>query len=878
MNIKKILLLSGILITTAFFIYTIYSLSSVEKKPTSFYSQAGRLEFPKEALEQQYLMTVDPNTGNIPLMGTWKALKLYAPSTITSPVYKTNAQFPNGWKPINEFFANLAITKIVYDPNNTNHFYFCTGEGWYGGGMVQGAGVWKSTDAGQSWEQLVSTDTSIFNYCQDMLVHPANNYIYVATRAAGIQRSTDGGATWETVLSNGIGSSSTRAADIEITNDGNILVSMGIFDNDGIYLSTTGDLGSWTKLENGIPATGKGRIEIATSPSNKNVAYAFIATLSGDSLLGTYKTVDKGSTWTEINTPGTKTTFARKQSWYDLIAKVDPNDENVVAAGAFNLYKTKDGGNNWQQLTRNIPDTVDVQAVHVDHHEIIFKSSDTLYLGNDGGIFRCDNFTDSIPYFYDRNKTYNVTQFYAVAFPSDAENHILIGGTQDNNTLGTQENEIGKYSSLQFGDGAFCAVNPINSDIMYISRQLAEMFRLTKGFDPAGKDSMYNSYLTPNNVLFVNPMELDPNNPELLYMASNQGLWRLADASNVDSPIIAWEQASRTVGTISAIGIATNTPNTIFLGTTGGGIFRLEDAHESDNGSSPKNIRNGNMPSGYVSNLHVDPENSDHVIAIYSNYGIASVWETYEAFSEDNPEWVNHEGDLPNIPIYWAFNHPINKEVCYVATELGVFYTEKLDGENTKWQIMNNGMANVKTVMLKYRPSDNMLVVATYGRGLFETIVDPAGINNNLTWTERGPNNIGGRTRSILIDPNDPTGKTIWSSSVSGGLWKTSNIDSVDFEIEEFITFNNPLTIFPNPASKFNTPNILYEVPKDGQQVVLQVINLYGAIVQLLDSGTKDKGQYSTTWHVSEQLQDGFYFIVLRLNDKVYTKKITVIN
>ena len=45
-----------------------------------------------------------------------------------------------------------------------------------------------------------------------------------------------------------------------------------------------------------------------------------------------------------------------------------------------------------------------------------------------------------------------------------------------------------------------------------------------------------------------------------------------------------------------------------------------------------------------------------------------------------------------------------------------------------------------------------------------------------VSWKERGPNNIGGRTRAIMIDPNDLTNKTIWSASVSGGLWKTTDI------------------------------------------------------------------------------------------------------
>jgi len=142
------------------------------------------------------LRTADPNSGKIPsgaIMKAYRELKGRGFYTSRFTNFKTE-DGTDGWQQINDFFPSLSITKIAYDPNNTQIFYFCTGEGWYNADAVRGAGVFKSTDGGETWAQLASTDTTIFDYCQDLVVHPLTSDVYVATRSSGLQRSTDGGA------------------------------------------------------------------------------------------------------------------------------------------------------------------------------------------------------------------------------------------------------------------------------------------------------------------------------------------------------------------------------------------------------------------------------------------------------------------------------------------------------------------------------------------------------------------------------------------------------------------------------------------------------------------------------------------------------------
>jgi hypothetical protein len=90
--------------------------------------------------------------------------------------------------------------------------------------------------------------------------------------------------------------------------------------------------------------------------------------------------------------------------------------------------------------------------------------------------------------------------------------------------------------------------------------------------------------------------------------------------------------------------------------------------------------------------------------------------------------------------------------------------------------------------------------------GMFTGTVPATGPDYSIVWNERGPLDIGGRTRSIMIDPNDPTGQTIWVGSVSGGLWKTTAIDEIHFVGTTEVSYpTTHLDVSPNPVSEMGT-------------------------------------------------------------------------
>jgi photosystem II stability/assembly factor-like uncharacterized protein len=723
--------------------------------------------------------------------------------------YKNKATkvYPNTWTPVDDRFASLSVTQIVSDPTNSMVYYFCTGEGWYNADAARGAGIWKSIDAGETWNQLPSTLTDSFFYCQDMMVHPVSGDVYVATRTAGLMRSEDGGDSWEKVLYAQNGSSTNLAADLEITANNEIVAAFGIINaRDGIYISSTGDLNDWQKIMNGMPTSNYGRIEIATAPSNENVMYAVPYRPSDRLVHGVYKSTDKGQSWNKVSSPGGNDSFAKRQAWYDLIVEVDPNNAEVVAVGGLNVFRSQDGGNNWTQIFEgDYRKKSPLQYVHVDQHNIIFQNSDTVYFLNDGGIWRTDHFQTDTPFIYDVNLNYNTTQFYSCDIAPQAGNNLVLGGTQDNGSNASTGDNTHEFKRISWADGSYCAIDHENGDYLYTTTQYARVYRTYEG----EVDTITNPYITHGqngNTLFINPLHLDVNDPQLVYQATNTGLWALFNARTAAKE--EWKQVSNRFGTISAIATSRAVPNTAFVARVNA-AYRIENIKEGDENNRAVILdRNGELPNTgvYLNCLVPDDQDSNHLIAIFTNYDILSVYETFDAYADD-PEWHSCEGNLPNIPVRWGCFKNGSSEVFFLATEFGIYSTDNLDGENTIWVQNNKDFPNLRVDMIKSRISDNRFVAGTHGRGIYTGVADE---NNVITWTERGPSNVAGRTRTIMLDPNDASGKKIWAGSVSGGLWVIQDIDSTSeyYEVAE----STVLDVIPNPASsyvilKFNEEN-----------------------------------------------------------------------
>jgi photosystem II stability/assembly factor-like uncharacterized protein len=662
------------------------------------------------------------------------------------------------WTPVNDFFDNLAVTTIAQHPATNNTMYFGTGEGFFNADAIRGLGIWKSIDGGTTWDLLSTTaNNSSFRYVQKIVIND-DGTVFAATRD-GVQRSEDGGATWSKALGSGVNGASTNSAgDIEMASDGDLYAAMGLLrSTDGIYKSTD-DGDSWTKLDNdnnGLPESNYERIELACAPNNSEVVYALFQNKTTRKCLGIYRTGDGGDTWVSKVVPPVynNDNFTSKQAWYDLICAVDPNNANRVFIGGLDLLLSNDGGDSWTQISQWYGAN-GIQEVHADQHAIVFEtgSSDNIWFGNDGGVYRTTNGSAAMPNIVSRKNGYNVTQYYAADLIQIADSTSFIAGAQDNGTQRYLSSGINSTTEVTGGDGAFSHIDADEPDIQ-ISAYTYNNYRVT-----TDAWENYTKYNVGGNRKgrFINPTDYD-SKANILYGSFDGG--KYSYLSNIGNDASSPEDGNRSISEfggakVSSVTVSPNENDRVYFGLDNGDVVRVDNANSSS--ASGTLIRSG---SNYVSSIAIAEGNENHIIVTYSNYGVVSVWST----TDGGTNWTDIEGNLPDIPIRSVIFHPNDDTQVLLGTELGVWTTDEVDGSDTEWVPNNTGFANARVDMLAARKSDNTVIAATHGRGLFSAVL---------------PGEIGGAPECSATVSSFPYEESFESSF---GNWVQNGEDDIDW-------------------------------------------------------------------------------------------------
>lgn len=415
-------------------------------------------------------------------------------------------------------FEMMAIASICQASNGD--IYVGTGEGNYSvtntggfGGGIPGDGIWKSTD-GTNFSVLSSTVTGSspgpgtgtnfnFSFVNRMGAHPTDpNTIYAAT-STGVWKTTDGGSSWNRVLN----MSNAGAVDLKVARNGNIYVA-GYNPSSRVHKSTD-DGGSWSVISNQSPWPNTlGRIEIAIAPSdfNGNIVYAAATTTAG-CLEGIYRTEDGGNNWDKVvpATSNNNDVFAqgdRCQGDFDNTIAVLPNDPNKIYVGGIQFFSWDDpaeGGSGWKQSAELNGGASNPNYIHADKHAIEFDPTnpEIMYVGSDGGINKTLEASSAFPFpdFAIRNRDYNTTQFYSVAASMSGE---VMGGAQDNGTqyISTKGNTAKAATLVKGSDGGYCDISKINPNLFIASDQYA-------GFERSGNagqsfSGFYDAKIDPN--------------------------------------------------------------------------------------------------------------------------------------------------------------------------------------------------------------------------------------------------------------------------------------------------------------------------------------------------------------------------------------------
>lgn len=710
----------------------------------------------------------------------------------------------SSWQPAGDFWPSLSVSSIAFDPNDPQIIYVGTGEAetaviTYRESGGRGTGIMKSTDGGETWSLLQNTDD--FYYVTDIVIREEGNesVIYAgvtsgvymgdehqSTPSNGLYRSNSDGQYWTQVLPTTEMGTVPPVADIEVTAGGRIFVgTMNNVDGDKgseIFYSDFGTVGTWTRYTDMADLIVQqpeynltGRVKLAASPSDSSVIYAAFSVGTLDNLLqgfptweGRYilRSDDAGETWTEVNIPTPGGNQWAYLSWHALVLRVDPNNPDRIWAGGLDLHRSDDGGQTWEKYS----DWVGMyygggpEYAHADQHAIAYKpgSSSVAVFGTDGGVFYSNN-ADGNTTFADYNKGFNTLQFYTGKISPFQGNNAALGGLQDNGSLLFNGAPLSPDVMVSGGDGGYCYFDPLNEGA-YISTVYENTFSTYLNESDGAYINNYTSgtFTSPfavnweDQVIYANAVSFTGNyNDQLLivedfYSYSYNGTFAAAGTGS-DVPF-----------SYLALSPFTNDFDRLWAGTADGKLFQIDAAGTT---LSSTDISGANFPEGFISSIqYVGSE--DTLMVTFSNYGVSSVWLT----TDGGEQWVDCEGNLPDIPVRYALFHPENSRQVILATETGLWQTTDIFSSPVEWQLIE-AFPHVRTDMIDVRAADNQILAATHGRGMFvnnwekaEYIGMTAGLQENL---KLHPNPV--RTnQSVTIKPDQAGPYRLLVTSTTG--------------------------------------------------------------------------------------------------------------
>jgi photosystem II stability/assembly factor-like uncharacterized protein len=404
------------------------------------------------------------------------------------------------FRAVNDLMANLAVSCLAIDPSNPKIIYAGTGEGFYRGESIPGAGIFRTVD-GTKWEQIPSTvdktQGSNFQFVNRLAVSPDGKVLLAAT-LSGIFRSDDSDrAKWLPALNGPFAFVAFHPTD-------NLKAVASGFDGDAYYSENGGQ--SWHPARHTDAVTGQtinwtGRIELTYALANPAIVYAAVAMNLGE----IWQSSDGGQSYSKKGSMRKNATTAAgylaDQGWYANCIWAGDKDEKLLIVGGINLWKSEDGGDTLSEVST----WRSKMSAHADHHAIVSApgygtTNKRIFFGNDGGIYKTEDASTvgnelDHPHnngWVNLNSGLPITQFYGAAVNADA---IIIGGAQDTGTLrydATSGNQ--QWTETFGGDGGWCAADPDKPNYLYGEYIFLNIHRSTDA--GATTDTQGNRYIS----------------------------------------------------------------------------------------------------------------------------------------------------------------------------------------------------------------------------------------------------------------------------------------------------------------------------------------------------------------------------------------------
>jgi photosystem II stability/assembly factor-like uncharacterized protein len=705
-------------------------------------------------------VTVDPKDSNVVWLGTGENNNQRSVS-FGDGIYKST-DAAKTWKRMG-LESSEHIQNILIDPRNSNVVYVSAiGPLWSPGGD---RGLFKTTDGGQTWKPVltISADTGV----TDVLMDPKNpDVLYAAAlqrrRAvgqligggpeSGLYKSTNAGQSW-TKLTKGL-----PTVDL-----GRIGLAINWRNPRTVYALVTSQLGqggffrsddagaTWARIgrmaTGGRGARGARGGGAATPPAACGAIDPHPTAPPADVSQG-----GRGGPADDCYRGG-------DPGYYNEIY-VDAHDPETIWSLQTNVDRSTDGGKTWVQVA--------MPGVHVDHHDIVFDQADKdhVILANDGGLYETYDGTKTWRHF----TNLPLSQFYRVATDNARPFYHVCGGAQDNGSIcgpSRTSNRAGirtsDWYSVGGGDGFQPRVDPDDPATVYAQSQEGALSRLDLSTGRSvsvrprpqntsidGKPPAPPSATPPGGGRgggfgqarfgrwhWDSPLIISPHNSrrlyyggERLYRSDDRGdswvtvspdLTRQLDATKLEimgkvwpPTSVAFNQATTTLSTITALDESPLLDGLLYAGTDDGLVQISEDGGKTWRKAE---TMAGVAEYAYVTDLFASPRDVSTVFATMNNYQRGD-YKPYVVRSSDRGRtWTSISGNLPARSGAWSIvQDHVNGNLLFAGLEFGVWFT--VDG-GQNWTQLKAGLPTVQARDLVIQRRESDLVVGTFGRGAF---------------------------------------------------------------------------------------------------------------------------------------------------------------
>jgi photosystem II stability/assembly factor-like uncharacterized protein len=670
----------------------------------------------------------------------------------TGGVWKTTN---NGttFEPIFDGQGSTSIGDIAIASSDPSIVWVGTGEPNNRQSSSWGDGVYRSLDAGKTWQNMGLRDTKHIG--RVVIDSRDPNIVYVAAvghlwgpgKERGVFKTTDGGKTWNNVL---FINEDTGVIDLAMDPQSPMTLYAAAYQRrrtpwgfngggPGSALYKTIDGGAtWTKLTKGLPEGVTGRIGLDVYRRNPNILYALVENAKG----GTFRSDDRGETWRKMSD------MDSRPMYYSQI-RIDPNNDQRIWQLAANMYFSDDGGKTWT--------TTLGQRIHGDFHAMWIDpaNSDHVLTGSDGGMHAS----------YDRGRTWDflntipLGQFYEVSLDNQKPFWVY-GGLQDNGSWAGPSgtlNQEGITNDDWFrtggGDGFYSVVDPTDPSIIYVESQNGSVSRLElktgerKSIKPEARVGEKRYRFDWNS-----PIVISAHNNRTIYFAGNR-VFRSADRGNTwtwsddltknqdreklpimgalpDKTMLSRHDGVETFGQIVTLAESPIKEGLLYAGTDDGNLQVSRDG-----GRTWKNITD--RVSGVSKNTYVSR-------VVPSRYAAGTAFLTLDGHRADDyntyvfvttdygDSWKSIKGNLPaGVTVRVIREHPRNQNLLFLGTEFGAYVSFDRGG---RWTRLKGNLPLVRVDDIQIHPRENALVLATHGRSVW--------VLDDLSPLERASENI----------------------------------------------------------------------------------------------------------------------------------------